>query len=193
LFSATIYSKLGAEFGLFTRDYRVRVDECRILVTVPHCLEILLLSPTHQKWCQQIQCCIFDEIHCMSGELGSDVWEKTMLLINCPMIGLSATVNNGEDLRRWIEHVEERRSNLYGTLKPRKVRLILHEERLADLNKYLYSNKNLHPIHPIGLMNAKQIITRGLPKDFSLSPKETLQFKDAMQSVLEVTEYVHSL
>jgi superfamily II RNA helicase len=129
----------------------------------------------------------------MSGELGSDVWEKTMLLINCPMIGLSATVNNGENLCRWIEHVEQRRSNLYGTSRPRGVRYILHEERLADLNKYLYSNKQLHPIHPVSLMNSKQIGSRGLPKDFSLSPNETLQFKDAMQNVLNTTEYVHYL
>ncbi|CAF0753138.1 unnamed protein product [Rotaria sordida] len=185
--AATIYSKFGPIFGLFTRDYRVKVDECRILVTVPHCLEILLLSPNYQRWCQRIQYCIFDEIHCMSGELGSDVWEKTMLLINCPMIGLSATVNNGKDLCQWIQHVEKQRSELYETLEPRQVCFILHHERLADLNKYLYSNRQLHPIHPIGLMNAKQIITRGLPKDFSLSPNETLRLKDAMQNVLGQT------
>jgi superfamily II RNA helicase len=65
---------------------------------------------------------------------------------------------------------------------------IPHGERLADLNKYLYSNGQLHPIHPIGLMNAKQIITRGLPKDFSLSPCESLRLKDEMQNVLEITE-----
>ena len=87
------------------------MDTCRILVTVPQCLEILLLSPNHQRWCQRIRYCIFDEIHCMSGEIGSDVWEKTMLLINCPMIGLSATVNNGENLQQWIRHVENQRSN----------------------------------------------------------------------------------
>ncbi|CAF1499532.1 unnamed protein product, partial [Didymodactylos carnosus] len=55
-------------------------------------------------------------------------------------------------------------------------------ERLADLNKYLYSGKALHPIHLIGLMNSKQLIEieRGsLPVDLSLSPKETLQLYDA--------------
>ncbi|CAF1144509.1 unnamed protein product [Rotaria sordida] len=158
--AATVYSKFGAIFGLFTRDYRVNMDKCRILITVPPCLKILLLSPDRQPWCQKIRYCIFDEIHCMSGELGSDVWEKTMLLINCPMIGLSATVNNGEDFAK----------------------------RLADLNKYVYSNGQLHPIHPIGLMNAKQMVTHGLPKDFSLSPCETLQLKDTMQNVLEGKE-----
>jgi superfamily II RNA helicase len=120
----------------------------------------------------------------MSGEGGSDVWEKIMLLINCPMIGLSATVNNGKELCQWIENVENQRSVLFETCEPRQVRFIVHHERMADLNKYLYTNRQLHPIHPVGVMNAKQLITRGVPQDFSLSPCETLQLHDAMKEVL---------
>jgi superfamily II RNA helicase len=146
-------------------------------------MEILLLSPNHQRWCERIKYAIFDEIHCMSGETGADVWEKTILLINCPMIGLSATVNNGEELCHWIEHVETQRSKLFNTSKSRRVCFIIHHERMADLNKYLYSNRQLHPIHPIGVMNAKQLITRGVPKDFSLSPCETLQLNDAIKKI----------
>ena len=159
------------------------MNNCRILVTVPQCMEILLLSPNHQRWCQRIKYAIFDEIHCMSGEGGSDVWEKTMLLINCPMIGLSATVNNGEELCQWIEHVENQRSKLFKTSKPRRVRFIFHNERMADLNKYLYTNRQLYPIHPIGMMNSKQLIKHGVPKDFSLSPCETLKLHDAMKTI----------
>ena len=168
------------------------MDTCRILVTVPQCMEILLLSPSHQRWCQNMKYVIFDEIHCMSGESGSDVWEKIMLLISCPMIGLSATVNNGDELCRWIETVEKQRSELFQTSKPRAVCLITHHERMADLNKYLYSNRQLYPVHPIGLMNAKQLIKKGFPKDFSLSPHETLQLNDAMKEIsINNTKYVY--
>ena len=159
------------------------MNACRILVTVPECMEILLLSPNHQRWCQQIKYAIFDEIHCMSVDSYSDVWEKTMLLINCPMIGLSATINNGEEICQWIERVESQRAKLFHKSRPRRVRLIVHHERIADLNKYLYTTRQLHPIHPIGLMNAEQLITRGLPKDLSLSPGETLQLHDAMKKL----------
>ena len=158
------------------------MDSCRILVTVPQCMEILLLSPTSQQWCQRIKYAIFDEIHCMSGEIGADVWEKTMLLINCPMIGLSATVNNSDELRQWITNVERQRARLFGISTPRQVCLIVHHERAADLNKYLYSNRELHPIHPIGIMNAKQLVTKGIPKDLSLSPRETLQLEDLIKT-----------
>ncbi|CAF1179344.1 unnamed protein product [Adineta steineri] len=179
--AATILSKFGPVFGIFTRDFRENVDDCKILVTVPQCLEILLLSSSYQSWCQKIQYCIFDEIHCMSGEAGSEVWERIMSLINAPMIGLSATINNGENLQKWIETVEHERSVLNSTYISRKVCFISHDERLADLNKYLYSNKNLNSLHPIGVMDAKQLTTRGIPKDFSLSPRETLQLKDELE------------
>ena len=159
----------------------MNIQTCRILITVPECLEMLLISPDHQRWCQRIRYCIFDEIHCMSGEPGTDVWERSMLLINCPMIGLSATVNNGKNLQEWIRYIEQERSRLFQTPSPREVSLISHYERLADLNKYLYSNRQLHPLHPIGLMNGKQLTSRGIPNDFSLSPCETLRLNDAIQ------------
>ncbi|CAF0782411.1 unnamed protein product [Didymodactylos carnosus] len=181
--AATVYSRFGAVFGIFTRDYRMNMDTCRILVTVPECLEMLLLTPANQRWCKRIQYAIFDEIHCMSGEIGSDVWGRTMSLINCSMIGLSATVNNGEDMCRWLQSIEERRAVLFKTALPGKVCFIAYYERMADLNKYLYTERQLYPLHPVGLMNAKQLTTRGVPKDFSLSPCETLLLNDAMQKL----------
>lgn len=172
------------------------MQTCRILVTTPECLEMLLLSPQHQRLCQRIRYCIFDEIHCMSTNIGSDVWERTILLINCPMIGLSATVNNGKQLQQWIENLEKQRAALFKAPRVRQVCFISHLERLADLNKYLYSNRQLHPLHPIGLLNSKQLLSRGLPKDLSLSPCETLHLSEAIkktnsknQSVPTLTEY----
>jgi superfamily II RNA helicase len=129
----------------------------------------------------------------MSGDIGSDVWERTMLLINCPMIGLSATVNNGKNLEEWIINVEKERFKLFKTSSPRQVCLISHYERLADLNKYLYSNRQLHPLHPIGLMNAKQLTSRGVPNDFSLSPCETLRLNDAMQKSNGINKSIPTL
>ncbi|CAF2032627.1 unnamed protein product [Rotaria magnacalcarata] len=179
--AGTIHSKFGPVFGTYTRDYEMNLLQCRILVTIPECLEMLLVSPNYQSWCQRIRYCIFDEIHCMSADMGSDVWERAMLLLNCPMIGLSATVNNGEKLKNWIENVEKQRSTLFKTAKNRDVCYIVNLERIADLNKYLYSNRQLYPLHPIGLLNSKQLLSRGLPKDLSLSPCETLRLNEALQ------------
>ncbi|CAF0862885.1 unnamed protein product [Adineta ricciae] len=191
--AGTIQMKFGPVFGIFMKEFRMITQACRILITVPECLEMLLLSASYQRRCQKIRYCIFDEIHCMSDDTNSDVWERTMLLINCPMIGLSATVNNGEALRDWITYVEQKRAKLFNSTKPLPVCYISHHERLADLNKYLYSNRQLYPLHPVSLMNAKQLTTRGLPDDFSLSPCETLRLTDAVQQTNVQTEPVPTL
>jgi len=74
----------------------------------------------------------------MSAEIGSDLREKTMLLIHCLMIGLSATFNNSEALCKWIQTVENQRTKLFKTPKPCQVCYIVHHKHIADLNKYLY-------------------------------------------------------
>lgn len=49
---------------------------CRVLVTVPACLEILMLSPRNRPWVASLKYVIFDEIHCMN-----EVWEMVTALI----------------------------------------------------------------------------------------------------------------
>ena len=48
--------------GVFTRDYRYNLFDSRILITVPACLEIMLLSHATQKWVQSLRYVIFDEV-----------------------------------------------------------------------------------------------------------------------------------
>lgn len=40
---------------------RHNVEGCRILVTVPACLELLLLGPTSQPWVRRVRYAILDE------------------------------------------------------------------------------------------------------------------------------------
>ena len=89
------FSKGGSDksvYGVFTRDYRINALEARILVTVPACLEILLFSPAHRNWVNQLRYVIFDEVHCMreggireggAAESTGTIWEHCLLLIRC--------------------------------------------------------------------------------------------------------------
>lgn len=46
-----VYNDFGpGVHGVFTRDYRLSVMDCRVLITVPACLEILLLSPKNRYY-----------------------------------------------------------------------------------------------------------------------------------------------
>jgi superfamily II RNA helicase len=46
-------------YGIFTSDFKYKERECQVLVTVPSCLQILLLSstPGNQTWKRKLQVC----------------------------------------------------------------------------------------------------------------------------------------
>ncbi|NXV81477.1 DDX60 helicase, partial [Atlantisia rogersi] len=214
----TIYSRFSKNLpdglvlcGVFTRDYRNDVMNSQILVTVPQCLEILMLSPRCQKWTKRIQYVIFDEVHCLGGEIGAEVWEHLLVTIRCPFLALSATVSNPEHLTEWLQSVRrywqraesaiERSSAGSEKNAPRKyqmkskvqqkksyrVRLVLYEERYNDLEKYVCSLKgsdfSIEHYHPCAALTVNHIEKYGIPSDLSLSPRESIQLYDTMVKV----------
>ncbi|NXM37280.1 DDX60 helicase, partial [Oxyruncus cristatus] len=215
----TVYSRFTKKLpdglavcGVFTRDYRHDVMNSQILVTVPQCLEILMLSPRCQKWTQRIQYVIFDEVHCLGGEIGAEIWEHLLITIRCPFLALSATVSNPEHLTEWLQSVKrywqiadkriERsstnseenftrkckvKSKVQEQKKSYRVRLVLYGERYNDLEKYICSLKGrdftIEHCHPCAALTVSHIENYGIPSDLSLSPRESIQLYDTMAKV----------
>ncbi|NWU06647.1 DDX60 helicase, partial [Cephalopterus ornatus] len=211
----TVYSRFTKKLpdglavcGVFTRDYRHDVMNSQILVTVPQCLEILMLSPRCQKWTQRIQYVIFDEVHCLGGEIGAEIWEHLLITIRCPFLALSATVSNPEHLTEWLQSVkrywqhaenkiERSSTNFTGKCKVKskvqeqkksyRVRLVLYEERYNDLEKYVCSPKGsdftIEHCHPCAALTVSHIENYGIPSDLSLSPRESIQLYDTMAKI----------
>ncbi|NXE74304.1 DDX60 helicase, partial [Cochlearius cochlearius] len=215
----TIYSRFTKKLpdglvvcGVFTRDYRNDVMNSQILVTVPQCLEILMLSPRCQKWTKRIQYVIFDEVHCLGGEIGAEVWEHLLVTIRCPFLALSATVSNPEHLTEWLQSVKrywqrtentiarrstnseknltsrcQVKSKVQEQKKSYRVRLVLYEERYNDLEKYVCSLKGsdfiIEHFHPCAALTVNHIENYGIPSDLSLSPRESIQLYDTMVKV----------
>ncbi|KAF1637750.1 putative ATP-dependent RNA helicase DDX60, partial [Eudyptes filholi] len=198
--------------GVFTRDYRNDVMNSQILVTVPQCLEILMLSPRCQKWTKRIQYVIFDEVHCLGGEIGAEIWEHLLVTIRCPFLALSATVSNPEHLTEWLQSVKtywqcaentikgsstnseknftrkcKVKSKVQEQKKSYHVRLVLYEERYNDLEKYVCSLKGsdfiIEHCHPCAALTVNHIENYGIPSDLSLSPRESIQLYDTMVKV----------
>ncbi|XP_021250062.1 probable ATP-dependent RNA helicase DDX60 [Numida meleagris] len=198
--------------GVFTRDYRHDVMNSQILVTVPQCLEILMLSPRCQNWTKRIQYIIFDEIHCLGGEIGAEVWEHLLVTIRCPFLALSATISNPDHLTEWLQSVKRywqcaenaikgsstnseknfaRKCKGKSTVKEQKksyrVRLVLYEERYNDLEKYVCSLTGsdfvIEHFHPCAALTVNHIENYGIPSDLSLSPRESIQLYDTMVKV----------
>jgi superfamily II RNA helicase len=81
-----------------------------------------------------VGCVIFDELHYLSDPGRGPVWEEA--IIHSPghvvFVGLSATVSNADELRRWIERV-------HGPIS-----LVWHDERAVPLEHYFFLDGKLH-------------------------------------------------
>nr|CAD7261035.1 unnamed protein product [Timema shepardi] len=195
---ATIYARFKnksmpagmSAVGVFTREYRHKALECQILVTVPQCLELLLLSPRQHSWVSRLRYVILDEIHCLAGQSGGISWERCLLMIPCPFIALSATVGSPASFHAWLQDVQNFRREqdlLNGSSRSTgsyHVELVECYNRHSDLTKYVYSEGNLKYVHPYAFVDDTVIKqNNGISSHVSLSPSETLELYDIMRIV----------
>ncbi|XP_050017753.1 probable ATP-dependent RNA helicase DDX60 isoform X3 [Alexandromys fortis] len=199
--------------GVFTRDYRQDALNCQVLVTVPACFEILLLAPHRQSWVKRIRYVIFDEVHCLGGEIGAEIWEHLLVMIRCPFLALSATISNPKHLTEWLQLVKsywekvdsamekttfsKRNSGARGShykdqvqaKQSYKVRLVTHKERYNDLEKHICSVRQdeicFDHFHPCASLTIDHIEKYGFPSDLAFSPRESIQLYDTMLQVWE--------
>ena len=182
-------------WAIHTRDYRINNPSgCQILVTVPHILQIMLLSPSNAKtWSPRVRYIIFDEIHSIGQAEDGVVWEQLLLLAPCPIIALSATVGNPEQFNSWLASTQQ--SSGF------KLTMVTHQHRYSDLRKFVFHPpkkfsfqglaertsfatlgldgvENLAFMHPVASLVNK---SRGLPDDLSLEARDCLTLWWAME------------
>ncbi|KUJ17972.1 P-loop containing nucleoside triphosphate hydrolase protein [Mollisia scopiformis] len=180
-------------WAIHTRDYRVNNPTgCQILVTVPHILQIMLLSPSNAKsWAPKVRRIIFDEIHCIGQAEDGVVWEQLLLLSPCPIVALSATVGNPAQFSDWLTVTQKSSGS--------ELKMIQHGTRYSDLRKYMYQPPQafrfsglgtsygvglgldgldgFSAFHPVASLVEK---SRGMPDDLALEPRDCLSLWKAM-------------
>lgn len=184
--------------GVFTRDYRTNALNSRILVTVPQCLEILLLSPRRYTWSKKIKYVIFDEVHCLKGVTDGTTgitWERCILMVRCPFLALSATIRNPESFHNWLASTERFKeqqdiANGFERWYDSTVNLVVHTDRHSDLIKYTYlQGKGLQHCHPYSFLDHEILnMYQGIPDGTNLSSLEVLQLYDAIKA--NAPEYI---
>jgi superfamily II DNA or RNA helicase len=188
-------------WAIHTRDHRVNnPHKCQILVTVPHVLQIMLMSPSNANkpgsWARRVKRIIFDEVHCIGQAEDGVIWEQLLLLAPCPIIALSATVGNPREFKQWLEGAAR--------VKGFDFEMVVHGSRYSDLRKFIYDARppaefkgiaaverlpfpgldagdgditQFAFIHPIGSMVAKNLDTL---RDVSLEPRDCLSLWQCM-------------
>ena len=198
--AAEVYQRYGPVVGTYTREYSHNVASCQVLVTVPECLEQMLLDAA---WCARLQFCVLDEIHCIQGTSIDDVttgkpWERVVDLLPCPFVALSATIGNPKALHSWLQERQRRHG--------REVQLIIHTYRWCDLRLHVYAppvndardkqqrttftttsdtpaTPGLKRLHPIACLSAVELREPGRLNTMSLAADECLELYDAMVHV----------
>ncbi|PSN74496.1 P-loop containing nucleoside triphosphate hydrolase protein [Corynespora cassiicola Philippines] len=174
-------------WGIHTRDYRINNPiGCQILVTVPHILQTMLLTPSNAKsWSERVKWIIFDEVHCMGQAEDGLVWEQLLLQSPCPIIALSATIGNPGEFNDWLGSAQ----------KANNLLMVQHPHRYSDLRKFVYTPEDTasedvfeglsepHTFGQLGLDNDSNFTflhpvaslvnrSRGVPDDFSLEARD---------------------
>jgi len=99
--AAGVYRRYGAVFGVLTPGEKYRTANCEVLVTLPECLEEIMLSPHCEAWVSRVKYVIYDEVHSLDGE-GGGPWERLLLGFPAPFLALSATVGNPTAFHSWL-------------------------------------------------------------------------------------------
>lgn len=97
---------LGVEkVGIMTGDVVIRIDAPLLIMTTEVLRNILHRDPGRVA---QVEFVIFDELHFLANIDRGTVWEECLILLpqRIRIIGLSATVNNVDELARWLSEIK---------------------------------------------------------------------------------------
>lgn len=185
-------------FGALTHEFADNALNCQVLITVPECLEDLLMScnSTVQTIVNKIKYVIFDEVHCISASSEAHIWEHLLLLIRCPFLALSATIGNAEVLHGWLQSAEQSKTPKGGNV--RKVELIRYGERYSELElcmqrineddldatlKEEEQDSMLQHFMPYGVYKPVKLSMFGIPDDQQLTARQILDLYYALAEV----------
>ena len=124
------------------RDELIKVlnNSESVVGTCDTILDYLPLINIDFKWL------VIDEIHMMGEEEGRSMEHIIKILDNIPVLGLSATIGNTDELTRWLSKVQDK-----------NVDKIICDKRFFNLQRYYYKNNNLVMIHPLSLVDIEDI------------------------------------
>ncbi|MHB8991065.1 MAG: DEAD/DEAH box helicase [Chloroflexota bacterium] len=126
-------ARYGDQVGLLTGDL-VENPRGRLLVMTTEVARNILVQDPNSF--QDVGCLVFDEVHYLADPERGTAWEESILLapIYVPLVCLSATVANAEEIAEWIRTTG------------RDVALIESFERSVPLKHRYYLEGTLYPI-----------------------------------------------
>ncbi len=131
--------------GILTGDVSINRDATILIMTTEVLRNILYVD---QGEISNVGYVVFDEIHYINDPERGVVWEESLILLppEIPVIMLSATIPNAEDIKEWMEAIKNKPFNL-----------IKHFVRPVPLQPF-YFNGKLHKYTGEIQVNKKEVL-----------------------------------
>jgi superfamily II RNA helicase len=120
---------------------------------------------------------IVDEIHQMNSPDQGCAMQRLIKRFKCPMLGLSATIGNPEELQSWITYLKETTPN-------REVKRVSYDKRFINQQKHVWDGSELKPIHPLCVITLEELQSGKLTRtEMQFIPKDLFALYDQMEKL----------
>merc|ERR1711871_912988 len=153
-------------------------DAIDIDVGTPTSIETILTSKRVKGF--DFDFAVFDEVHNLNGIEGAAL-QRVILQVDCPILALSATIRNAQQLAEWMQMNEDTLPKVPGK-KPRKVLLEVVTSRFINLQRHVWTGDSLEELHPCAALTRQQLITEGFDAgDLAFTARDVLNLYKKMK------------
>ncbi len=116
---------------------------------------------------------IYDEIQMLNSDEGA-AFENLIKLLDVPSLFLSATIDDPNKLKNWLEIV-----------KNKEVNLVTYQKRFIVQQRYLWQENKLKHLHPLSCINTEFLLDNGFKKsDIAFTPRDTYHLYDVIKNIV---------
>lgn len=197
---AAMFQRLlpGSNVALATNQlaYRPSEDKSKVVVGTPLALESALVkirgvigAEALNRWdyaqldggFDDFDYAVFDEVHALDGEEGAAL-QRLMRSVTCPMLALSATIGNANELGQWLQSVRDDAVAIVDGTEKDRVEVVEHKGRFINVQNLILDKKGkLERLHPCSALTTKRLVEEGPERvSFALTPADASALHKAL-------------
>ena len=174
------FNTAGINTALVTNKEQYKLDEnVKVVVATPYMAENILYIKNYN-----FEYVVFDEIQHIDNTEGECI-ERLIKLITCPFIILSATIQDPDKFKLYLENY---------TAKNNEVYLEKYNKRFIVIQKYLFDGKNLNPLLPLACIDRDYIINDGFKSgDIAMTARDAYQLGVDISNAFPNYNKIHNI
>lgn len=120
---------------------------------------------------------IVDEIHQMNSPEQGCAMQRLIKRFKCPMLGLSATIGNPEQLQNWIAYLKRTTPSI-------EVERVSYSKRFINQQKHVWNGTGLTPINPLAVVDLEFLQSGKLTRtEMQFIPNDIFKVYDKMEAL----------